>query len=149
MICWEGATATRGVTFVQELESSPSFALDTIIQVTDVLPIQETSPASNIRASTIALPFSEPYERMLEDYENDDIILEALESISGLSYREESFIAEIPKVSTPRKNFSHREKSIRLLRKCSSWAQLENTRDHRAVLEKQSKLRCLRHCWHK
>jgi hypothetical protein len=137
LICWEGATASRGVSFVQELESSPALSSSSSVHITDVLPLPELSHAPSIRASTILLPFSEPYERLIEDYENDDIILEALESISGLTYREESLVASIPTSFSPRKSFSHREKSIRLLRQCSSWTQLENTRDNRLLLERQ------------
>jgi hypothetical protein len=74
----------------------------------------------------------------------DDIVVDALESISGLSYRESSD-SILPQRRTPpvsptrRQHFSHREKSQRLLRQCSSWNQLEDTLDNRLLLGRQGK----------
>jgi hypothetical protein len=76
----------------------------------------------------------------------DDIVVDALESISGLSYREsDSIIPQrrtSPASSPRRQQFSHREKSQRLLRQCSSWTQLEDTLDNRRLLGRQGKYFC-------
>jgi hypothetical protein len=76
----------------------------------------------------------------------DDIVVDALESISGLSYRESDSIVPqrmtSPASPTRRQQFSHLEKSQRLLRQCSSWNQLEDTPDNRLLLGRQGKFFC-------
>ena len=89
------------------------------------------------------MPFSEPYERLMDDYENDDIVLDALESISGLSYRSNATSLAaigVPESFSPRKTLSHRQKSVRLLQHCPSWTQLENTLENRRLLERQGEI---------
>ena len=74
----------------------------------------------------------------------DDIVVDALESISGLTYRESSDSILPQRMTSPasptrRQQFSHLEKSQRLLRQCSSWNQLEDTLDNRLLLGRQGK----------
>ena len=93
--------------------------------------------------------------------DDGDIVADALESISEFSFvrgKEENLQWLNPKDHSRMKNqqsassptfqsrdspskrrFSHREKSERLLRQCSSWVQLESSRDNRLVLERQGK----------
>lgn len=69
------------------------------------------------------------------DSETDDVVREAIRSISVLDYKENAIGSSNRKVQ----NYSHREKSIRLLRKCPIWSQLDGTRKHRIRLEGRGK----------
>ena len=126
-----------------------------IAHLSNVLPLpNEVSSLASPDTSTLPLPFaSESYERLLEDYADNNILLDALESISNFSNSNpndadtqpipwtssaDNIIAvSVPRTPTPQKSFSHQEKSSRLLRRCSSWTQLENSSDNRKLLERQ------------
>jgi hypothetical protein len=144
-ICWEGATSARGVNYFQELEGSPCLSSLVATNSNFVLPIHPT--ATTPSADHISLPFSTPYESAIQNDTSEveivaernghvgDIVVDALESISCLSYREQAGNADfclsdiMPPSPRRRKTLSHREKGIRLLRQCSSWTQLEVTQD--------------------
>lgn len=138
MICWEGATVSTGASFVQELQASPCLYSSLPANANFVLPIYPTRSSSR-NEQDVRLPFSEPYDSFLLDGPNSNgceeknesnIVIEALESISGLSYRERSGDELLSSPSKRRQqSLTHREKSVRLLRQCSSWTQLENTMD--------------------
>ena len=65
--------------------------------------------------------------------EMDDIVVEALESIRSHRLNKYGYEMSIPRP------LSHREKSRRLLRQCSSWTQLEATPDSEMRLDGQGK----------
>jgi hypothetical protein len=137
-ICWEGATAAGGVAFVQELDASPNLS-SYVANIDFVLPAFPSTPTE---PSTMGMqfPLSEPYDtsrladREEEKEDVDGIVIDALESISGLSYLSQSdddrlcVPASMP-LSPRSQTLSHREKSIRLLSQCSSWTRLEHTFD--------------------
>ena len=99
---------------------------------------------------------SDTLGKSLDDsYKMDDIVVDALERISGLSYRltteggMTANLVQIPHRSSPwesthqqasnspvpeRRTLSHREMSHQLLRKCESWMQLEDTVGNRNML---------------
>lgn len=71
----------------------------------------------------------------------DDVVVDALESISGLQYRENT---PTPPSPSRRPRLTNLEKSQRFLRHCSSWNQLESKPENKDVLEQQSKQTFLR-----
>ena len=98
LICWEGATVSTGASFVQELQASPCLYSSLPTNANFVLPIYPTRLNSR-NEQGIQLPFSEPYDSFVldglvsdgnEEKNEDNIVIEALESISRLSYREQS-----------------------------------------------------------
>jgi hypothetical protein len=89
-----------------------------------------------------SLPIARPSKRRSVSQTNlglimDDVVVDALESISGLHYRQDS--SSIPASPNRRPRLSHVEKSQRLLKHCSSWNQLEFKAEHKQLLEEQSK----------
>lgn len=70
--------------------------------------------------------------------EMDDVVAEAIRSISMADYKK-NVIGSSPRSSLKRNidHYSHREKSIRLLRKCPTWSELDDTQQNRMGVEGQ------------
>ena len=127
-MCWEGATTSRGVSFVQELEASTWIHSSVSTKAGFVLPVFPGKPER--AESGVQMPhlksYESPMEEAIDKKETHDRIIEALESISGLSYRTGGNIFEQSSPSpTRRQALTHRQKSAKLLQHCSSWTQLE------------------------
>ena len=191
-VCWEGATASQGVAYVEELNGAPSRPRLGRELNSCICPIQSVPIPIDIRKS-IRLPFTSSYpilsapstranarraaetsiqqrqQQYLQQHSTtqsddstggvfyeggfiDEIVVDALESISGLSYRESELREKItsaisltsvshssPPLSRQQRRFSYREKSERLLRQCSSWNQLEKSMDNQMLFEGQGK----------
>eukprot|EP00980_Cylindrotheca_fusiformis_P014025 scaffold3670_cov124-Cylindrotheca_fusiformis.AAC.1 len=138
-ICWEGATAARGVAYVTELDASPNFGPKGA-KVDFVLPLFPSTPV--LARKNLKLPFSDPVETSKlaevaaagseskdEQDDGDGFVMGALESISAMNYGagEDGLVSPSPRSSTAA--LTHREKSIRLLGQCSPWTQLEDDSD--------------------
>jgi len=131
-MCWEGATTSRGVSFVQELEASTWIHSSVSTKAGFVLPVFPGKPER--AGSGVQMPhlksYESPMEEAIDKKETHDRIIEALESISGLSYRTGGNIFEQSSPSpTRRQALTHRQKSAKLLQHCSSWTQLERRID--------------------
>ncbi|CAB9515085.1 expressed unknown protein [Seminavis robusta] len=69
---------------------------------------------------------------------DDEVVEDAIQSISMADYKRNVFDTSPPASYKRRvKNYSHREKSVRLLRKCPAWSQLDDTKENRMRLEGQ------------
>ena len=150
-ICWEGAVAATGP-FVFELAEESNECMHGLVSA-HVLPVNPFASGTAMAYQDLKLPFTEPYEKPLGlrqlaeatesnvtdmSEELDDFVIEALESISSLNYRETVVNQSAP--SSPRRkstSFTSREKSERLLRQCSSWVQLEQSQQTRTRFELQ------------
>lgn len=146
-ICWEGAMTGRGP-FVFELAEEMHECIQGLVSV--VLPINPFARGTSMAYQDVKLPFTEPFDkpavfRQLNEAKEsdvsdssddlDDIVVVALESISTLNYRE-----TVGKELSPRRKSSYltnQEKSVRLLRQCSSWTQLEQSNQTRSHFELQ------------
>jgi len=69
----------------------------------------------------------------------DEIIINALDSISSINHKSPNQVSGIGSRSNRTKNLSmsHQEKSKRLLRQCSSWTQLDDTKANRGIFHGQ------------
>jgi hypothetical protein len=112
--------------------------------ISGVLPVQQVREVATTRQD-VNLPFTKPSQRapsrvhsvdettpnpLRETSEElEDIVIDAMESISRLSFRES--MSNQTQLSPGRKkfaSFSVREKSERLVRHCSSWTELDQTK---------------------
>ena len=155
-VCWDGSTSTRG-SFVYEFDHDMD-GLTTGLAAS-VLPIRTRgefvpdagTPGWQIpfsgdprhSSTTRALFVKDSSAGSLLSKEAtsspDDIIDQALRSISSQRYRETVLRSSPPQ--SPRRNttsYSHREKSIRLLKHCSSWTQLEKSNASHQFFELQT-----------
>ncbi|CAJ1967590.1 unnamed protein product [Cylindrotheca closterium] len=138
-ICWEGATVAGGVALVHVLDASPVLAssLPTCVDF-----VSQRRPYIADRAFEIKTDLMGPYESFeTKDITNeatekdaiDRIVVEAMESVSGFSSRSQiEDDDEINREShglSEEMQLSSREKSVRLLSRCSSWTRLEHTLD--------------------
>ena len=139
-VCFEGSNSESGA-FLYELSNEEAHEMSQSI-VSSVLPVCPLAAAISTPTQTsphhLGLPFTElltdpraPVDdhhhriHSADSGELDDIVVKAMESISHLSYRDS--VANQSPSSPSRKafSFSHREKSRRLLRHCTSWTRLE------------------------
>ena len=132
--------------------------------VSTVLPLQRSATlAANYRQpgpeskkggrrlSNLQLPFTSPYKMpsfvtkqegpgIIFDGDDDvkDIVKDALDSLSF-----ENLLSEVPETISPRRrpSLSHRERSIRLVRHCSSWTLLDDTKENKTYYDSQGKIR--------
>jgi hypothetical protein len=97
--------------------------------------VSDSSRLSEPRVKSLLTAISEiesAEEEALGDDETDEILLEALESISGLTYREPGSSPNSSISSSRRRSsFNHRERSSLLLRHCNSWTQLDDVNHNR------------------
>ena len=148
-ICWEGATVAGGVALVQVLNDSPMLTAAYPTCVDFVSPsrryvadrVNETGPKEDDPKGT--LEPKDATEEVLKEEDDgiDRIVIEAMESVSGLSFRaqidEEDDDAIDPEQSFISSEERHREKSVRLLSRMSSWTRLEHTLDK---MDRQGKI---------
>lgn len=134
-ICWEGATVAGGFAFVQELDASPTLtaSLPTCIDfvsLTDAL----NEKASTLMGAEESLKVNSNNNDAAENDDGiDQIIVEAMESVSDLSQclRNNNDDNDNDRIGprSEKQQLSNREKSVRLLSRCSSWTRLEHTLD--------------------
>jgi hypothetical protein len=140
-LCWEGATASRGVSFLQELPGSP-VGTHSPLCVASVVPCPAlVKAASRSLDASASLPFMKAEGESSTDKDahtelsSMDLVAQAVQSISSIR-QDEKIIAEgtVDSLKDPAdlSALSHQQKSERLLRHVSSWTQLEEidgTRD--------------------
>lgn len=154
-VCWEGATSGQGA-YVHEFgQGSENF--DNKAFLAPVLPIDPFGQPKPLEDGVprLMLPFAESLqgatmdgglqresvssnEFSLEGTVLDPIVLEALRSISSQTYID-NIVSQSPPRSPRRstRSFSHKEKSERLLRQCSSWTKLERTDNEQGQFDVQ------------
>ena len=157
-ICWEGATAAQGA-FVSKIHSEEEFEgrLETLTSLhlsppvtASVLPLY-ASPVNAARHTHLKserglqLPFTSPYrmpsfvserggtKAVSEDTDTVDVVKDALDSLmlTNLSSQSSNFSP------LRRPVLSSREKSVRLVRYCSSWTLLDATEENKTYYENQ------------
>jgi hypothetical protein len=165
-ICWEGATASQGA-FVQELAPVETGLLQGPARclLSNILPVDPHSMQASLNyqdfVQNLALPFTQSdadgrhsnmkrivlSERkkasMVTDSSgiDDEVVEAAIRSISMADYNKNVLITSPTESFTrPVTNYSHREKSVRLLRKCPAWTQLDDTDENRRRLGGQGVL---------
>jgi hypothetical protein len=158
MICYEGSNSERGA-FVQEMrvtgEETMNFANCVESSILGLNPY--TIPHVLVDRHDVSSLFSQPVASRVGVADNhkveaaelfediDDIVLDAMESISTLNFRG-SFGSNTPPGSRRNRpsSFSTREKSQRLLRHCSSWTKLEQSSFSHSLFEYQSPVMSIR-----
>eukprot|EP00978_Attheya_sp_CCMP212_P042416 scaffold258155_cov72-Attheya_sp.AAC.3 len=164
-VCWEGASSSHGAHVTELLSSDRISAGSCIRSESTVLPLNAfanddvNSPkrsALSVNEAT-ELPFTSSYSlpsvlRKNEDFsvspfvdgEMDPIVSEALDSISDMSYLQDtqqlSSFYHAPSRRRKLMNLSHKKKSELLLQHCSSWKTLEDTKENRAFTDGQGEL---------
>lgn len=159
-ICWDGATEGEGA-YVVELVDHQGDMNNGPVTCT-ILALEQSNQAYSNLADELyvtatadtEVSLKEPnlfvitqteegnFETSTSDDERGDgsnIVIDALDSISSLSYRgTESMLSpsNSPKVKRSQR-LSHLEKSHRLVQKCDSWAMLGDTEESRATFESQ------------
>lgn len=159
-ICWDGATEGEGAHVVELVDHRGDVNNDTVRCT--ILPLEQsnrgysalahelyvTAPAHSERSqeephSSAPGPSSQVNtEASISDDERknvSNVVIDALDSISSLSYRGTESImspSNSPKVKRSQR-LSHLEKSQRLVRTCDSWAMLGDTEESRAMYESQ------------
>ena len=159
-ICWDGATEGEGA-YVVELVGHREGMNNGPVTCT-ILPLEHSCQAYSNLAGELYVTatadtdlshkdpnffaISQNGQVIIEALTTDDecgdgsnIVIDALDSISSLSYRgTESLLSpsNSPKVKRSQR-LSHLEKSHRLVRKCDSWAMLGDTEESRAMFESQ------------
>lgn len=140
-ICWEGATVAGGVALVQVLNSSPVLTASHPTCVDFVSPSKRHIADRVNETDSNEVDLNESSE--MKDAPDDDdkeedgidrIVVQAMESVSGLSTRlpiddGDEIDPESHIMSSEERQSSNREKSVRLLSRCSSWTRLEHTLD--------------------
>lgn len=164
-ICWEGATASQG-SFVSKIHSEEEYeskvdALTTLRLfapvVSDVPPLRSltVNNATQIgpeitktgrRTSYLQLPFTSPYKMpsfamkqeapgtILENVGVEDVVKDALDSLAIADVS-----SEMPERASRvrRPSLSYRERSVRLVRHCSSWIWLDDTKENKTYYDSQ------------
>lgn len=120
-----------------------------------VLPLQSSAALAGIREderrlSNLQLPFTSPYKMpsfvtkrqtpglVLEDSDDvEDVVRDALDSLSI-----ENLASELTVHISPlkRQSLSYRERSVRLVRHCSSWTLLNDTEENRTYYDSQGEI---------
>ena len=167
-ICWEGATGSKGA-YVQTMGFSADRCLTSYALPIDPYSTQSALNYQNL-VQDLSLPFTRSdatanhanlartisIERRkaqgttrggLEGGHSvieDDVVEEAIQSISMADYKRNVYDTS-PPASYRRhvKHYSHREKYVRLLRKCPAWSQLDDTKENRMRLEGQGEFVCI------
>lgn len=138
-----------GVALVQVLDSSPNLndSLPTCIDF--VYPRRRYTPHTVNETASIGEDSKEGSEKEAaadeaKEEENgiDRIVVQALESVSELSTRnpisDDDEVDPESQMASEERHSSNREKSVRLLSRCSSWTRLEHTLDK---MDRQGKFR--------
>jgi hypothetical protein len=140
-ICWEGAMASSGAHVSQVFTSGiplSSAGLDSVVLPLYPFLTNESRFDSSIYQETkdavdLHLPFTSPYKmptplkaRANFNSDVDHIVVNALDSISNLSYRETDTMASPGSSSRRRSTLTANEKSVRLLEHCKSWTMLDD-----------------------
>ena len=151
-VCWDGATEDNGA-YVQELVDHDRDLEDINLNCM-VLPLEHSNKTSSNLARELyvtsddgesserdlKLPFtSEEVKSIDEPPDVEGIVIDALDSISSLSYRgSQSLLSPIssPKVKRSQR-LSYIEKSQRLVQNCDTWSTLGDTKANRAMFESQ------------
>lgn len=150
-MCWEGATATRGAAFIQEMESPPgsifsNASLARVLLLSDSKPSNKITEALKNSARTAEYGLLEevsvPEFRNLDDALTDSTLerIVSVNSAADISFQRSLSTESDMDVSA----LSHREKSERILRKVSSWTQLEDTVENRERLQRDTPVIVLR-----
>lgn len=166
-ICWEGSTASEGA-FVSKIHSEEAYesAVDALTTlrlsapvVSSIVPFRNFNSYSaqhhrfgqgisfdGHQSSNLQLPFTSPYKMpsfvskwgmLPEKIGVEDIVQDALNSLAtdnpttGLGEQVPSHL---------RHSLSYRERSVRLVRHCSSWTLLGDTDDNKAHYDSQGKI---------
>lgn len=151
-VCWDGGVEMHGA-YVQELDATTEEWNE--CSVATVISLESFSIPAESSLSDLRLPYSGSLEKrvsfqqpnlkvsdMSSTYENcmlDQIVAQALESISSYSFRQ-NVVSQSPPRSPRRKarSFTGKEKSDRLLRQCSSWVQLDDSQSKRLLFQGRS-----------
>lgn len=142
-VCLEGANPDRGA-YYHELatDTRREFNRCVITRVLALNPFSKVPFGSGshlddgLMSRTLEKQLISSGDSMVENHpereELDEIVVEAIESISTLSYRE-NISGQSPLSIRRNKSITltNREKSVRLLRHCTSWTKLENATRHR------------------
>lgn len=165
-VCWDGSTLSDGA-FVTDLFDDTGDTLQFSSDVLPIDPFErivskhqdsmyEKVDIMEQSVVDLNLPFSSPIEmaasnplqnalsNIMEDEETqdsakiDDLVIEAMDSISSLSYRESTSLLS-PGKEQKRDILSHHERSDRLLQHVESWATLDDTAENKALFEKRGK----------
>ncbi|KAL3939603.1 MAG: hypothetical protein SGBAC_005697 [Bacillariaceae sp.] len=134
-ICWEGATVAGGVALVQVLHGSPvlTSSLPTCVDFVSQRRPNIAEPAFATDAIRVDADESIEMKETMEDGKEEEgidrIVVEAMESVSGFSLRSQIAGDDDDEINPESHIMSSREKSVRLLSRCSSWTRLEHTLD--------------------
>ena len=140
-ICWEGAMASSGAHVSQVFTSGTPLAsagLDSVVLPLCPFRTYESRFVSSMYEETkdavnLHLPFTSPYkmptpfmERANSNFDVDHIVVNALDSISNLSFRDTDTMASPGSPSRRRSTLTANEKSVRLLEHCKGWTMLDD-----------------------
>jgi hypothetical protein len=158
-ICWDGASDDTGA-FVQELMSDEE-GIDLVSRPSSILPLHVPRAGKSLISDELYVETSveEPSERDVglpftgaENSEGvfvpqpgtttmitDEIVIDALDSISSLSYRGAESIFSPRRTAKAKRTqrLSYTEKSERLVKDLNSWSVLDNSKENRAIFEPQ------------
>jgi hypothetical protein len=157
-ICWEGATAAQGA-FVSKIHSEEEYesGLETLTSLRPFAPVTAyilplyASPTNAARhrhlksERGLQLPFTSPYrmpsfvtnrdgtKTVSEVTGTIDVVKDALDNL-----RQWNLPSQSPTFSRlKRPVLSSREKSVRLVRNCSSWTLLDDTEENKTYYDNQ------------